>query len=48
MASPVCALGVAPGELGEVALAAAARPGARANPRAATPAELEELLHSVL
>jgi maleylacetate reductase len=34
-------------ELGEVAEATAARPGARANPRPATPADVEELLREV-
>ena len=34
-------------ELGEVAKAAAARPAARANPRPASPAQIEELLRSV-
>jgi maleylacetate reductase len=40
-------LGVPEDELGEVAEAAAARPAARANPRAASPPEIEELLRSV-
>jgi len=40
-------LGVPEEELGEVADAAAARPGAKANPRQTTPAEVEDLLRSV-
>jgi maleylacetate reductase len=40
-------LGVPEQELGVVAEAAAARPGARANPRPASPAEIEGLLRSV-
>jgi maleylacetate reductase len=40
-------LGVPEKELGEVAEAAAARAGARANPRTATPAQIAELLRSV-
>ena len=40
-------LGVPADELGEVAEAAAVRAGARANPRAASPAEIAELLRSV-
>ena len=40
-------LGVPEHELGLVAQAAAARPGARANPRPASPAEVEDLLRSV-
>jgi maleylacetate reductase len=40
-------LGVPKDELGEVAAAAAERGGAKANPRAATPSEIEELLLSV-
>jgi maleylacetate reductase len=40
-------LGVPESELDEVAEAVAARPGARANPRPATPAEISELLRSV-
>jgi alcohol dehydrogenase class IV len=40
-------LGVPEDELGAVAQAAAARPGARANPRPASPAEVETLLRSV-
>jgi maleylacetate reductase len=40
-------LGVPEDELAEVAAAAAARPGARANPRPASVAEVEELLRSV-
>jgi maleylacetate reductase len=39
-------LGVPEGELPEVAAAAAQRPGAKANPRAASPAEVDELLRS--
>jgi maleylacetate reductase len=39
--------GVPEDELGEVAEIAAARPGARANPRPATAAEIEELLRSI-
>jgi alcohol dehydrogenase class IV len=34
-------------ELPDVAEAAAARPGAKANPRPASPAEIEELLRSI-
>lgn len=40
-------LGVPEDELGEVAAATAARPGARANPRPATPDDVEELLRSI-
>jgi maleylacetate reductase len=40
-------LGVPEDELGEVAAAAATRGGALANPRPASPAEIEELLRSV-
>jgi maleylacetate reductase len=40
-------LGVPADELGEVGDATAVRSGARANPRAATPAEIEELLRTV-
>jgi maleylacetate reductase len=40
-------LGVPAGDLPELAAAAASRPGNRANPRPATPAEIEELLRSV-
>jgi maleylacetate reductase len=40
-------LGVPEDELGEVAAAAAARPGAKANPRPATPGEVEAMLRSV-
>ena len=40
-------LGVAEGDLPELAAAAAGRPGNRANPRPATPAEIEALLRSV-
>jgi alcohol dehydrogenase class IV len=40
-------LGVPEGDLPELAAAAAERPGNRANPRPATPAEIEELLRSV-
>jgi maleylacetate reductase len=40
-------LGVPEDELGEVAAAAAERAGAKANPRPASPAEIEELLRSV-
>jgi maleylacetate reductase len=40
-------LGVPEEELEEVADAVAARPGARANPRPASPAEIAELLHSI-
>jgi maleylacetate reductase len=40
-------LGVPEADLSELAAAAAARPGNRANPRAATPAEIEQLLRSV-
>jgi alcohol dehydrogenase class IV len=40
-------LGVPEDELGEVAEAAAARAGAKANPRPATAAEIEELLRSI-
>jgi maleylacetate reductase len=39
--------GVAEDELGEVAAAAAERAGAKANPRPASPGEIEELLRSV-
>lgn len=39
--------GVPEDELGDVAVEAAARPGARANPRPASPAEIEELLRTV-
>jgi alcohol dehydrogenase class IV len=39
--------GVPERELGDVAEAAAARTAARANPRPASPAEIEELLRSV-
>ena len=39
--------GIAENELGEVAEAAAARPAARANPRPASPEQIEELLRSV-
>ena len=39
--------GIPENELGEVAEAAAARPAARANPRPASPAQIEELLRSV-
>jgi maleylacetate reductase len=39
--------GVPENELGEVAEAAAARPAARANPRLASPDEIEELLRSI-
>jgi maleylacetate reductase len=40
-------LGVPEGDLPELAESAASRPGNRANPRPATPAEIEELLRSV-
>jgi maleylacetate reductase len=40
-------LGVPEGELGEVAETIAARPGARANPRPSSPAQIEQLLRSV-
>jgi maleylacetate reductase len=40
-------LGVPEDELGSVATAAAERPGAKANPRPASPAEIEELLRDV-
>jgi alcohol dehydrogenase class IV len=40
-------LGVPEGELEEVAEATAARPGAKANPRQATPAEIADLFRSV-
>ena len=40
-------LGVPEGDLPELAESAAGRPGNRANPRPATPAEIEELLRSV-
>jgi maleylacetate reductase len=40
-------LGVPEEDLADVALAASGRPGARANPRSASPAELEELLRSI-
>jgi alcohol dehydrogenase class IV len=40
-------LGVPADELGEIAEAAAVRGGARANPRPASPQEIEELLRSV-
>jgi alcohol dehydrogenase class IV len=40
-------LGVPADDLPELAAAAAGRPGTRANPRPATPAEIEELLRSV-
>jgi alcohol dehydrogenase class IV len=40
-------LGVPEGDLGELAEAAAQRPGNHANPRPATAAEIEELLRSV-
>jgi len=40
-------LGVPEGDLPELAAAAAGRPGNRANPRPATPAEIEALLRSV-
>jgi alcohol dehydrogenase class IV len=39
-------LGVPPNELHEVAAEAAERRGAKANPRAASPAEIEELYRS--
>jgi alcohol dehydrogenase class IV len=39
--------GVPEEELAEVAAAASERAGAKANPRAATPAEIEELLRGV-
>ena len=41
------ALGVPEAELDEVAEATAERPGSKANPRRATPAEIAELLRSV-
>ena len=40
-------LGVPEDDLPELAESAASRPGNRANPRPATPAEIEELLRSV-
>jgi alcohol dehydrogenase class IV len=40
-------LGVPEGELAEVAQATAVRGGAQANPRPASPAQIEELLRSV-
>jgi alcohol dehydrogenase class IV len=40
-------LGVPESDLPELAAAAAGRPGNQANPRPATPAEIEELLRSV-
>jgi maleylacetate reductase len=40
-------LGVPEGDLPELAAAAAGRPGNQANPRPATPGEIEELLRSV-
>jgi maleylacetate reductase len=40
-------LGVPADDLPELAAAAAARPGNEANPRPATPSEIEQLLHSV-
>ncbi len=40
-------LGVPEADLGELAEAIAARPGARANPRPASPVEIAELLRSV-
>jgi alcohol dehydrogenase class IV len=40
-------LAVPEGDLPELAESAAGRPGNRANPRPATPAEIEELLRSV-
>jgi maleylacetate reductase len=40
-------LGVPEGDLGPLSEAIAARPGARMNPRHATPAEIEELLRSI-
>ena len=40
-------LGVPEADLPALAAATAARPGARANPRPASPAEIEELLRSV-
>jgi maleylacetate reductase len=40
-------LGVPEEDLGEVALAVSQRPGAKANPRQATPGEIEQLLRSV-
>jgi alcohol dehydrogenase class IV len=40
-------LGVPEDELGDVAAAAAERPGAKANPRPASPAEIAELYRSV-
>jgi alcohol dehydrogenase class IV len=39
--------GVPEDELAEVAEAAAGRPGARANPRPATPSQISDLLRSV-
>ena len=39
--------GVPEAELGEVAVATAGRAGAKANPRAASPAEIAELLHNI-
>ncbi|MGB2953220.1 MAG: iron-containing alcohol dehydrogenase [Gaiellaceae bacterium] len=44
---PLRDFGVPKEELGEVAEAAAARPGALANPRPASPAEVEELLAAI-
>jgi maleylacetate reductase len=40
-------LGVPEEDLGEVALAVSQRPGAKANPRQATPGEIEQLIRSV-
>jgi alcohol dehydrogenase class IV len=40
-------LGVPEGELDDVAAAAAARPGARSNPRPASAAEIAELYRSI-
>ena len=40
-------LGVPEADLGELAEAIAVRPGARANPRPASPAEIFQLLHSI-
>jgi len=40
-------LGVPEDDLGEVALAVSQRPGAKANPRQATPGEIEQLIRSV-
>jgi alcohol dehydrogenase class IV len=40
-------LGVPEEDLPELAAAAAARPGNQANPRPATPSEIEQLLRSV-